>query len=226
MRPSLDYVKLKFEEFNLLCFDGSLPPIPLRLSNARSSLGQFVHPARYPANLPRGKGECYLRISVRFDLPEKEVEDTIIHEMIHYYIWYHRLKDTSAHGPVFRRIMEDINRRHGRNLSVSHRLQEEERQSDRHNRSNYIVVTRWQDGKLGITICAKTRLFDIHRALASHPQVIGMLWFWSRSPWFNRFPVSRSVKVYGLTEEEFAREFANATPCECDGKEFRPKKKK
>lgn len=104
----MDYVKRKFDEFNRLCFGGELPSLPMRLSNSRSAFGLFVHPRRYPASAPRGVGECHMRISTRFDLPERDVEDTIIHEMIHYYIWYRRITDTSAHGKVSAVLMYSI----------------------------------------------------------------------------------------------------------------------
>ena len=42
-----------------------------------------------------------LRINKRIDLPEQEIEDIIIHEMIHYHIAYNGIKDTSTHGRVF-----------------------------------------------------------------------------------------------------------------------------
>jgi len=58
------------------------------------------------------------RISTVIDLPEREVEDTILHEMIHYYILSNQMQDTSAHGEIFMRMMKDINVRVS-TLSVS-----------------------------------------------------------------------------------------------------------
>ena len=49
--------------------------------------------------------------NTRVDLPEREVEDTIIYEMIHYHIGYNWLEDASAHGPLFLSIMNED--RHG-----------------------------------------------------------------------------------------------------------------
>lgn len=218
----MDYVKRKFDEFNCLCFGGELPSLPMRLSNSRSAFGLFVHPRRYPASAPRGVGECHMRISTRFDLPERDVEDTIIHEMIHYYIWYRRITDTSAHGKVFRGIMTQINKAFGRNLSISRKSSGEELDTDRHYKSHYICVTTMSDGEIGVTVCARTRLFDIWRAFNESPQVREMSWYWSRSPWFNRFPTARTPRIWRLGQEDYKTRFSNATPCECDGKTFRP----
>ena len=67
-----------------------------------------------------GGTKCYdfkLRINKRIDLPEADIEDIIIHEMIHYHIAYRGIKDTSTHGMVFKMLMNDINKRFGRQVS-------------------------------------------------------------------------------------------------------------
>ena len=67
-----------------------------------------------------GGTKCYdfkLRINKRIDLPEADIEDIIIHEMIHYHIAYRGIKDTSTHGRVFKMLMNDINKRFGRQVS-------------------------------------------------------------------------------------------------------------
>lgn len=222
MRADIAYIKRKFNEFNDLCFGGELPPLPVRLSNAGRALGLFVHPRVYPAWKPRGRGECHLRISTRFDLPENEVEDTIIHEMIHYYIWYKKIPDNAPHGNAFRSKMAEINRLHGRRLSVSHRSSAGQLDSDRHHRNNYICVQHWKKGGHTLTVCARTCIFDIHRIMTMQPELESVEWYWSMDPWFNRFPVSRTAKMYLLSEEDYRSRFATATPCECDGHMLRP----
>ena len=64
-------------------------------------------------------------------MDERLLEDTIIHEMIHYHILSNQLQDTSAHGKLFRKMMDDINARFGRNVTISHKPTEEEREKDR-----------------------------------------------------------------------------------------------
>ena len=39
--------------------------------------------------------------------------------MIHYYIAYKGIRDSSAHGKIFRSLMSVVNTRHGRHVSVS-----------------------------------------------------------------------------------------------------------
>lgn len=225
MRADLQYVKRRFNEFNLRYFNCELPAIGVGISNASSSLGQFVFPRNYPASAPRGVGECRIRISQRFDLPQQDIDDTIAHEMIHYYIWYKKLEDTSAHGPVFRQWMERLNSTGERHITVSHHATREQRESGQKCRSNYICVSRWKNHPLAVTVCARTRIFEIYKIFRSHPDFVSMQWFWSMDPWFSRFPIARSAKIWPLTEENFSRYFATAVECECDGDVFRPVKK-
>ena len=48
------------------------------------------------------------RNSDNFD--EKFIDSVLVHEMIHQYIFQNNIKDTRAHGPVFKKFMTHINR--------------------------------------------------------------------------------------------------------------------
>lgn len=221
MRAELEYVKRKFREFNTLCFSGTLPELPMRMSGGGRAMGVFVHPSRYPDRLPRGVGECHMRISNRYDLPEREIEDIIIHEMIHYYIWYSRIEDASAHGPAFRRIMNDINRKFGRNLHISHRCSKEQLDSDNRHRLHIICLTEWRDGTLGFTPVARTRIFSIHRAFTSDPGIINIIWVYTADPHFNRYSKALVPKAYRLTPE-ISEHLKDVVECYCNGHVIRP----
>ena len=154
MKATIPYIEQKFEEFNRQMFGDKLPKIPVELRDAKTFLGQCVYKKR---RKPFGKTDLYdfrLRINNRVDLPEREIEDTIIHEMIHYYIGYNKLKDASAHVPLFLGIMNEINRNFGRNLTVSHRSTKEQREQLQDKRSHYhvIAVVTFHDGRTGIKV--------------------------------------------------------------------------
>ena len=109
MKTTVEYIEHKFNEFNALMFNGELPMLPIKLSNARTFLGQLGYKKRQKED---GKMECYdfvLRINTKYELPESEIEDTLIHEMIHYFIHWHQLEDTSQHGEMFHMMMNGIN---------------------------------------------------------------------------------------------------------------------
>lgn len=223
MRITLQYASQKFQEFNQLIFQGRLPGITIKISNSRRTLGMFVHPRKSPLPGIRNRGECSLRFSSRLDLPQEDIEDTIIHEMIHYYIWYNRESDSGPHGFLFKKYMNQINLKFNRHITITHKSTSAELNSDTHSRNNYICITHWNKGFRGVTICAKTKIFEIHRIYSSHPDIFKIEWFWSRSPWFNKYPVSRTAKVYSITSiPDFESNLSTATPCEIQGNIFRP----
>lgn len=217
MRADTRLLREMFDRFNALCFEGSLPPVRIALSRSRRTLGQFRH------RTVGTRRECDILISVCYDLPVEDIEDVLIHEMIHYAIWHRRIPDRSAHGPVFRRMMEEINTRHGRRLSISHKSTPEERETDTRSRANYLCITRWRDGRTGLTVCATTCIFAIRRAFLGDPRVEALEWRWSSDPWFNRFPRSRTAKAHILSAADYAARILPARPCTCTDKEFKLK---
>lgn len=43
------------------------------------------------------------------DLTQKEIDDTLVHEMIHQYIYQNQIEDSNVHGKVFTKLMGKIN---------------------------------------------------------------------------------------------------------------------
>ena len=128
MKPTVPYLEAKFDEFNALMFGGRLPRIPVALSRAVSYVGLCTYKIRRRLF---GKNEYYdfrIRVSTKFDLPEQELEDVLIHEMIHYALRLDGIKDTSAHGKAFRQLKDHINRTYGRHVTISHKLTKEQRE--------------------------------------------------------------------------------------------------
>ena len=124
MKPSVSYIQSCFDEYNARFFGGALPPIPVKLSNARTFLGKVTFVKRRKWLFGDWTYERFvLRINTRFDLPEELVQDTILHEMIHYYIAVNQLKDTSTHGRLFRREMARINTEGNRHITISYKIQ-------------------------------------------------------------------------------------------------------
>lgn len=219
MRASLDFLEESYRKFNQECFAWTLPVVPLHISRSRRMLGclRFVRGRC-------GGHETYrdfsIHISNRLDMPRNVVEDTLIHEMIHLYIVYNGLKDSSAHGPVFRAMMAEINRRHGRNVTVTHMSSAEENASDEARRAHYMCLTTFRTGEKLLTLCARTRIFEFHRRLGMMEEVEAVEWFYSSSPLFNRFPRSRTLKFYRIPED-LIPEIESARKCVCDGTTLR-----
>ena len=93
MIPTIPYIEAKFDEFNKLMFGGELKRIPIVLGSATRVVGAFSCKVRRNFWGKKEYFDLKLRFSKKFDLPENELEDVIIHEMIHYYIHFKNLKD-------------------------------------------------------------------------------------------------------------------------------------
>ena len=197
MIPTIAYLEERFDTFNRMCFDGALPRIPIKLSPARTFVGRLQYkPVRNWLGKVVRHEDFVIRISKHFDLPEAEVEDTLIHEMIHYWIAWQGLRDTSSHGRIFRAKMQEINRKYGRHLTISHKSTPEELDRDTRIRTHCVGVSRLADGRTAVTVCAATRLRSIRRAFTLSPTIRSTAWFTTNDPWFNRFPHCRTPKIY------------------------------
>lgn len=202
MRANLNFVRTRFDYFNRLCFNNTLPEINIVLSDSIRMLGVFV----VKRNADRGIFNRItvtkeIRISRRFDVDESIIEDTLLHEMIHYYIWFKKLRDSSPHGEIFKSEMNRINCRYGRNIKIRHHDADALNDTDTRIMKHYILVTAWKDGKILLTQVASTRLFEIYKDFIQSDKVNKVELYLSFNPWFNRFPTCRSAKAYRIDKE-------------------------
>ena len=121
MIVTTDFLEKRFETFNDAYFGGALPPVPLKLSRAVRSLGACTYKKRRKLLGGYKYYDFRIRVSTKYDLPESELEDVLLHEMIHYEILVNQWRDTSAHGRLFRARMKEFNERYGRHIVVSYR---------------------------------------------------------------------------------------------------------
>lgn len=214
MIANIAFIEESFSKFNDLCFEGKLPPIPIKLTRARTFLGKVSYTGRRNLWGRKARNENYLlRISIAFDLAEEELEDVIIHEMIHYYIALNGLRDSSVHGNLFRQIMASINTQYGRHITVRHHAKEGQlKPKPETARINYICVSLFKDGNIGVTSCARTRILELFKKLPRYFHLQEMNWYVTSDPFFNRFPRSITPKIYKITKEELSEHLTGASP--------------
>lgn len=231
MKATLPYLRERFDHFNRLCFGGQLAVPLFRLTTARSYMGQMRYHRRRRTDGTWEKYNFTINLSTRFDLPEADLEDIIIHEMIHYYIDSHALRDTSTHGRLFRQMMNDINRRHGRHVTVSYRNRDI-LNTDTRQRPAVICVSRLipstpapdnGTSAQGITVCASSRSLYIARNLPHRYTLLSANWYYTTDPYFNRFPRCREPRIYHVDSTELQQHLTHAIPLEFDGRQFRRK---
>ena len=195
MRATIDYIKRKFDEYNELCFEGKLKPLPFKLSNAKSFLGAVFY--------------------------QREKNP---HEMIHYYIMSNQMQDTGPHGKLFIAKMKEINVKFNRNLSVTHQTTKEEQDSDKRVQQHIICVSRLKNGRRGVTIAMKSRLFELWDAMPNIPNMAELKWVVSTDPFFNRFPKATKPGIYFVPSEELEEHLKDALPLVRNGNNIRVKK--
>ncbi len=214
MIPTIPYIEQKFEEFNRLMFDDRLPKLPIVLSSAKSYLGACVYQKKKSLF---GKTTYYnfrLRINKRMDLPEAEIEDIIIHEMIHYYIAYNDIKDTSAHGQVFKKLMNDINERWGRHITLSRKMSADEKEQlcGNKRRPHVVAVVHFKNGKTGIKQLPRVhqKIIAFCNALSKVTEIASFTLYVSDEPYFNRFPTSTALKIYFVEKDILSKQLDTA----------------
>lgn len=198
---------MRFAEFNRRMFRGNLPEIPVVLTSAKSFLGQCVSRVR---NLPDGRKEhydFYLKFSTYYDQPQEVIDDTIIHEMIHYFIFYNGLPDSGPHGQIFKSIMSNFNRVYGLHLSVTHRNSPGKtlQAAESGKRTWHIIaVVTYRSGQTGVKVLPRVavKAINYHNAVSSAPEIRDVKLYLHDNPFFNRFPTSAALKVHILDRQE------------------------
>ncbi len=225
MYATIPYIQQKFEEFNRQLFAGQLPMPRICLSDAKSFLGMCRFKRHRRADGTVENFDFSLRINRRIEMTEEVLEDTIIHEMIHYYIAYNQLKDTSSHGPLFRGLMEGVNERFGRHLSISHHPTEEQRKQavDTRKRWHVVAIVAFADGQRGVKVLPRLvqRILNYYNCVLSLPEVESIRLYRSSDSFFNRFPTSSALNVFFTDATEVAAHLKDAEPLACDGKQVK-----
>ncbi|MBP5348333.1 MAG: SprT-like domain-containing protein [Bacteroidaceae bacterium] len=200
MKADIAYVQEKFREFNRLMFGGKLPEPPMTITNAKTYFGVCAFHKHRKWNGRLEYSDFKIRISRRFDLLQEEIDDTIIHEMIHYWIGLFSPADMPGHSPLFRKMMKEINQRFDRNIRVSHRLSAEQLEQTIDNRPKKHVVARvmLKDGRIGIKVipCMERHIRRYQRGMMASGKVGSIEFFQTTDPFFNRFPSSSAFTVY------------------------------
>ncbi|MGI6222259.1 MAG: SprT-like domain-containing protein [Prevotella sp.] len=195
MKPDITWMKVSFEAFNNRYFKSQLPLPVFKLTNARTYLGNM----RWKEDrLRHRRYQFVLSMSTRFDLEEKLLLSVMLHEMIHYYISYNWIKDTSPHGKVFRGIMEKLNAC-GWDIQVSHRTVGGVTRQERPGR-RLIGVIFMENGTF-FSVINPGYVGRILYGLRSVRGFKDIRWFISSDDYFKRFPLTRSLRGVKISSQ-------------------------
>lgn len=105
---TIEWLENEFNKFNKLYFNGELPLPHFVIFHPKTTLGQF-QPCMRLTPFGNPIGAPIIRISNYFIRPIKEIQTTLIHEMIHYFIHFKGIEDTSSHGKKWKELAAQIN---------------------------------------------------------------------------------------------------------------------
>lgn len=205
MKPTIPFLRERFAHFNSLVFAGRLPEVPITLCAVSSFVAQYKHK----------DGNHLIRFSTAFDLSERELEDTLIHEMIHFFISINGLHDRSAHGPLFKAMMQSVNEAHGRAITISHRTTHGEIADARAasaRKWHVIAILHFSSGDLGVKVLPRVvpRIIDYFNSVSTASNIRSVDLYLHNDPFFNRFPTSTGRRCHTISEADMNRHLNGA----------------
>ena len=199
---TVDYLRHAFEHYNALIFEGKLPVPKLKWSRAKTRLGQMA--CKRKISWGRTKFYDYtISVSNYYKLTTEEIDDVLIHEMIHYSIAYTGLKDTSAHGIVFRGMMDKINRTFGRHITISVRTRNLQPRMEQQPKDYLILALEMKDGKYYLSSVNPSAARKIAPSLARTREIAHYAWYQSQDEYFHGMPRVRSLRGRRVSAEVY-----------------------
>ena len=199
---TIDYLRQAFEHYNDLIFEGKLPVPKLKWSHAKTRLGQMA--CKRKTSWGRTKYYDFtISVSNYYKLTKEEIDDVLIHEMIHYSIAYTGLKDTSAHGIVFRGMMDKINRTFNRHITISVRTRNLQARSAQQPKDYLILALKMKDGKYFLSSVNPSAAGKLAISLARAQEIAHYAWYQSQDEYFRSMPRVRSLRGRQVSEEVY-----------------------
>lgn len=109
MIATIENITENFKKYNKLYFDGKLPLPKFEIMHTYKISGYFIYDPVKKGRIRKKK----IYMTDNFDFPENVYRDILVHEMLHYYIAYNKIKDNDDHGEVFMKMANDLNKKYG-----------------------------------------------------------------------------------------------------------------
>ena len=197
-----EYLEQAFEYYNELIFDGKLPVPWLRWSHSKTRLG--VMKCKGMSKLGRTRiYDFTISISDYYELTKEQLEDVLIHEMIHLSILSAGIEDTSPHGIVFRGMMDKINRTFNRHITISVRTRNLQACTLQQHKDYLILALEMKDGKYFLSSVNPSAAGKLAISLALVHEIKHYAWYQSQDEYFNSMPRVRSLRGRQVSEEVY-----------------------
>lgn len=193
-----------FEIFNRDYFGGSLPMPRLALSKSKTRLGTMTCKCKNVFGRKRFS-DFSISVSNFYDIEENEFKNVLLHEMIHYYISYNGIKDTSSHGEAFRRIMNTLNSEHGWNIRISTSARQWRAAEPQKQCIRLVLALKMKSGEHILTVVNRNYARLIDNRLSRIKDVSERKWYLSDNDFFADFKTVRSLRGRRVNKDIYER---------------------
>lgn len=203
-----------FTVFNRDYFSSRLPRPLLKVSHARTRLGQMTCKCQTKA-LRTTRTDFAISVSDYYDMTDLQAKSVLLHEMIHYFIVFNNIRDTSPHGEVFRRMADELNSRYGWQIHVRENTKgwkprEEVPQRQRRQDSEFLILAlTTDDGRYFLSRVSRRYAGKLEQQMAHAPTITSHGWYLSSDTYFSSFTEVRSLRGRRVPAEEFAERCAS-----------------
>lgn len=211
MIANVPFIEKKFDEFNELMFGGELKMIPIELSKRKGQVASFSCRLYKIFFLKKKYIDPKFTFSTRYDYTERQLEDVIIHEMIHYYIRFKGMKDEGSHGPIYVKIMNEINQKFGRNITIKQDTKDVGL-VDTKPKQRIIAVLEKKDGTVGIKVLPRneTKIHAYCKRINSAKNMASIILYMSTNPFFSKYPSSSALYIHPINRTELQTQLTGA----------------
>lgn len=197
--------------FNKKYFSSILPYPTFRITMARTYLGQYSVTYKSIFDKTTIKVEKTITISNFYDLEEKVFQSVLLHEMIHYYINYKKIKDTSKHGKVFREMMKSLNKE-GWDIKVSHKINCVNREKHVSAKKYMFLAIVLQTGEYMLSVVNPKYVVSLLKEIKTINEIKSYKWYLTNSSYFRNYAQVRTPRGVIVRKSIFEEQCEIATP--------------
>ena len=194
-------IQNQFNYWNNKVFNNELPVPQFELMQTKHLLGQFC-----PRKI-MGQYTYKIRISVFYDRPLESYIDTIVHEMLHYYIKYKGIKDTSSHGRVWKQYAANISRKYGLTITRTNPANggaTEAVKAKKEGKMEYVFLCKMKSGRYAAAVIPPGKFGYFNTSFRNWSSVVDLKAV--KAPWNETYRLNHlrtATSVRHISEEQY-----------------------
>lgn len=195
MKVTTEFLANSFKVFNELYFNGELVTPIFEVSHTKSALGDFRACNGFVYKPFR------IRVSDFYVREQKEIEQTLLHEMIHQY--QKQICNDRGHGRIFKKKADEINRKGGYSISRTTIVDNCQTKSSNSFKEYNVAVYGTNKGRWFLFVMASNKIDDWKRTLEASIEIQTFFIFKSKAEKYDSYPSCRKVcRGHYISKEE------------------------